>query len=373
MEDELLTCIKYEDIKYLESGQISKYVFPVPRKKAHQERISHLIVRFFVITVTPQEEILYLVQKRGKQKKGHPEYFTDSASGHVVYEDDMDLDKIKLNAIRELEEEFGIPEEKIKKVIFRGLEIEKNSFSGEIAYIFYGLVDNDVKLNPNPDELEINGSKFYNKKELKTLFEKEKVVDYSRIIWQSILNTDFLSLFDEKEFISKKEKIALFIGRFQPLHKGHLFVIKEILKRVKQLKIGIGSAQISHTLNDPFTAEERKQFLVRTLNRLGYKGRYRIYQIPDIFNAKKWVDYVISVVGHVDIIYSNNEWVRELFLNKGYKISNKIILEMKKYNGSIIRNSILEDTDNWKKLVPKEVENIIKDINGIERLKKLKN
>ncbi|HIQ38838.1 MAG TPA: nicotinamide-nucleotide adenylyltransferase, partial [Methanothermococcus okinawensis] len=47
------------------------------------------------------------------------------------------------------------------------------------------------------------------------------------------------------------------IGRWQPFHKGHLSIIEEISKEVDELIIGIGSAQKSHTLNDPFTAGER--------------------------------------------------------------------------------------------------------------------
>ena len=61
MEEEILACIKEENIKFLESGQISKYVFPIPRKEAHLKKIPHLIVRVFIIAITPNGEIRYLV------------------------------------------------------------------------------------------------------------------------------------------------------------------------------------------------------------------------------------------------------------------------------------------------------------------------
>ncbi|MEM0023032.1 MAG: adenylyltransferase/cytidyltransferase family protein, partial [Archaeoglobaceae archaeon] len=47
---------------------------------------------------------------------------------------------------------------------------------------------------------------------------------------------------------------ALFIGRFQPYHLGHHEVVKKILEEVDELIIGIGSAQESHSLENPFTA-----------------------------------------------------------------------------------------------------------------------
>ncbi|EQD45121.1 nicotinamide-nucleotide adenylyltransferase, partial [mine drainage metagenome] len=50
---------------------------------------------------------------------------------------------------------------------------------------------------------------------------------------------------------------AFVVGRFQPFHNGHLHVIKEILSQYSSVIIGIGSAQYSHTMENPFTAGER--------------------------------------------------------------------------------------------------------------------
>jgi cytidyltransferase-like protein len=40
---------------------------------------------------------------------------------------------------------------------------------------------------------------------------------------------------------------AIFVGRFQPFHKGHLKAIRWILKREKEIFIVIGSSQESFT------------------------------------------------------------------------------------------------------------------------------
>ena len=50
---------------------------------------------------------------------------------------------------------------------------------------------------------------------------------------------------------------ALYIGRFQPPHLGHISVIKEILKKYDSVIIGIGSAQEKGTYENPFSAAER--------------------------------------------------------------------------------------------------------------------
>jgi len=370
MKEEILACIDNENKRFLQSGQISKYIFPMERSEAHNKKISHLITRFFIITITPKGEILYLVQKRGKTKKTYPEYFTDSSSGHVNYEKNLDLNKIKKNAIRELEEEFGIPHNALQKVLFYDINTEGQ----EIAYIFFGIADFNVELNPDPSELEIKSSRFYNKTELENLLENEKNIDYSKKIWKKILHTDIISLFEKEiEPIRENRKtIALFIGRFQPLHHGHIYVIKEILKTYKKIKIGIGSSQLSHTLNDPFSCEERKAFIRGALKKRNISPKkFEIYEIPDIFNAKKWVDHVISIVGEFNSVVSNSDWVRELFFKKGIKVEKKITIFKKKFNGNNIRKLIIQNNKKWKTLVPKEVVELIQKYNGLNRIKSL--
>ncbi|UCD02127.1 MAG: nicotinamide-nucleotide adenylyltransferase [Promethearchaeota archaeon] len=368
MEKEILVCIDDKNKKFLQSGQISKHIFPMERIKAHNKKVSHLITRFFIISKRPDGDIVYLVQKRGKNKKTFPEYFTDSSSGHITWTRNLDLNKIKKNAIRELEEEFGIPPKAIQKVFFYDINTEGN----EIAYIFFGTIDYNTQLIPNPKELEVSDSKFYRRTELEKLLENEKNIDYSKNIWKKILYTDVLSLFykDTEPLNMKGNDIALFIGRFQPLHHGHIYVLKQILKSYKKVKIGIGSSQLSHTINDPFTSEERKKFLNASLEKRGISSKkYEIYNIPDIFNAKKWVNHVISIVGEFSSLFSNSDWVRELFLNKGFKVERKITIFNKKYNGNNIRNLIKKNDKKWKTLVPKEIVELIEEFNGIQRIK----
>jgi nicotinamide-nucleotide adenylyltransferase len=370
MKNEILACIDEKNKKFLQSGQISKYIFPMERKDAHRKKISHIITRFFIISQAPNGELLYLVQKRGKSKEEFPEYFTDSSSGHVNWAKNLNLIKIKKDALRELEEEFGIPPKAIQKVQF----FDINTKGNEIAYIFLGLVNFNVQLNPDPNELDVKSSRFYSKPELKKLLEREKYIDYSKKIWEKILSVDILSFFEKKNepLTRKQNNIALFIGRFQPLHHGHIYVIKNILKSFKIVKIGIGSSQLSYTLNDPFTNEERKKFLDAALKKRGISSkRYEIFYIPDIFNAKKWVDHVISIVGEFNSVFSNSDWVRELFFKKGRKVEQKITIFQKSFNGNNIRNLIIKNNKKWKTLVPKEIVTLIEEFDGINRIQAL--
>ncbi|MHA1193484.1 MAG: nicotinamide-nucleotide adenylyltransferase [Promethearchaeota archaeon] len=373
MEKEILACIKDQDIKYLQSGQISKHVFPLERKKAHDDHVSHLIIRVFAYSISPENEIMYLIQKRNIKKESFPGYFTDSASGHVIYRKNLSLKDIEQNAKRELEEEFGIQPKYIRKISFYDLRTETYTNTSEISYNFLFQVDHDVKLKADPIELDTETSKFYSETELKQILKKENYVDYSRKIWEELIAIDLKELIKNKMNIKKQGDVALFIGRFQPFHHGHIYVINNIFKEFKKIKIAIGSSQLSNTCINPFTSTERKKFLVAALKSRKYPAKnYEIFEIPDIFNAEKWVNHVVSIVGNFDAVFSNSDWIRILFQQKGFIIGKKITIFKKKYNGTNIRKLICKNDKNWRNLVPKEVIKIIEgsSIDGLNRIKK---
>jgi nicotinamide-nucleotide adenylyltransferase len=159
---------------------------------------------------------------------------------------------------------------------------------------------------------------------------------------------------------------ALFIGRFQPVHKGHLQVLQGAAREYDELIIGMGSSQYSHTFENPFTADERKQMLSDSLETAGVTN-YRIVLIPDIHNPPKWVDHVLSIVSDFDVVLSNNPLTRRLFQNKGYQVKSTPVFERDRYAGREIRRR-MKMGDTWESLVPEAAARFIKNINGVERV-----
>ena len=51
--------------------------------------------------------------------------------------------------------------------------------------------------------------------------------------------------------------LCVFVGRFQPVHAGHMSVIDEALKRAGHVLVVVGSANEPRSVRNPFTAEER--------------------------------------------------------------------------------------------------------------------
>jgi len=162
---------------------------------------------------------------------------------------------------------------------------------------------------------------------------------------------------------------VLFIGRFQPFHKGHLKIIKEASKKYDEIIIGIGSSQYNNTIDNPFTNKERKRMVDISLKNIGIKN-YKIVLIPDIHNPPKWVDHVLSIISEFDVVLSNNVLTKQLFSDKGYIVKETPLYNKDKYSGKVIRSKIKKD-EKWENLVPKEVFQIIKKINGINRIKQL--
>ena len=100
---------------------------------------------------------------------------------------------------------------------------------------------------------------------------------------------------------------ALFIGRFQPFHNGHLKVIKNSLKIYNEIIIGIGSSQYKDKPENPFSSEERSDMIKKTLVNQDINN-YKIVRIPDIHNPPKWVEHVKSIISDFDVVITNNSF-----------------------------------------------------------------
>jgi len=138
---------------------------------------------------------------------------------------------------------------------------------------------------------------------------------------------------------------ALFIGRFQPFHQGHLDAIKQISE--PEIIIGIGSSQYSGTDDNPYSFEEREKMINSVLSKTDLN--YKIIAIPDIHDEKNWVEHVKNIVGDFDIVYTGNDWVKKLFEDKEYKV--KTIKHNIDISGTKVREMIKNNDDTWKKFV----------------------
>jgi|TARA_Y100000004_G_C8950768_1_gene428396 nicotinamide mononucleotide adenylyltransferase len=94
------------------------------------------------------------------------------------------------------------------------------------------------------------------------------------------------------------KKYSLFIGRWQPLHKGHLWLINERLKEGKNVWLGIRDVEPDE--NNPWTANQIEEMIHEgELKDLIQDGRIITSIIPDVesVNYGRGVGY--EVIEHI--------------------------------------------------------------------------
>jgi len=162
---------------------------------------------------------------------------------------------------------------------------------------------------------------------------------------------------------------ALLIGRYQPFHNGHLKAVQEIVGEGFSVVIAVGSAQLSHTLENPFTAGERHLMIANALEDEGIQN-YEIIPIIDINRYAIWVAHVESLVPPIKVVFSNNPLTTRLFSEKKYEVRAQQLYDRDIYSGTVVRQRIISG-ENWQELVPDAVVKVIDDIDGVKRITEL--
>ncbi len=166
-------------------------------------------------------------------------------------------------------------------------------------------------------------------------------------------------------------KRGLFVGRFQPIHKGHVKAIGDILKQVDELVIVVGSAQYSHRADNPFTVGERITMTRRAIESEDIPlARCWIVPVPDIHIHMMWVAEIVGYTPRFDIVFTNEPLTRRLFIEAGFKVKPVPFYKRKIYSATEIRERMLNNK-GWEELVPESTAQIIKEIGGIERIQDL--
>jgi nicotinamide-nucleotide adenylyltransferase len=162
---------------------------------------------------------------------------------------------------------------------------------------------------------------------------------------------------------------GLLIGRFQPFHLGHLDAVLFGLSRTENLFICIGSSNKSNEKKNPFSAEERREMIISSIE-ASMIDRIKIFDIPDIDNHEKWTFEIDRIVPKYEVIFTNDEFTKTLFEKRQMNVIPVILKDRGKFSGTNIRQLITEDK-NWQDLVPEGTQKVLDKINANERLKNL--
>ena len=163
---------------------------------------------------------------------------------------------------------------------------------------------------------------------------------------------------------------ALFIGRFQPFHKGHLRVVTDANAWAEEIILGIAAATDSFSLENPFTAGERAEMIDLAMGEAGVR-RARTVAIPDIHNHVIWAGYVVSLCPPFDVVVAHNPVTLELFSKEGFEVRKVPLFSRSRYSGTRVRRLMAAGDNRWVAFVPPAVARYIREIDGDGRMRRM--
>ncbi|MCF6775161.1 bifunctional nicotinamide-nucleotide adenylyltransferase/Nudix hydroxylase [Thiotrichales bacterium 19X7-9] len=143
-----------------------------------------------------------------------------------------------------------------------------------------------------------------------------------------------------------KYSCGVFIGRFQPLHTGHLHVINHALAICQKLILLVGSSNRAPSIRNPFSFNERKQMILADLESTGIDINRIILEPID------------------DYYYDENAWLNDvkIAVNRNVNQDDTIVLvghnkDSSSYYLSLFPNWHYQEVENFKQLNATEFRN----------------
>ena len=164
---------------------------------------------------------------------------------------------------------------------------------------------------------------------------------------------------------------GLLVGRFQPFHLGHLGVVQGLraARPDETVLLGIGGAQESCPLADPFTAGERWEMIDRALRGAQVDG-WAVVPVADIHQHALWVAHLVGLLPRFERVYTNNPLTRLLFERAGFAVENPPLIDRARYEGAKIRALMISGGD-WAGRLPTPVAEYLREVGGVDRLRLL--
>lgn len=165
---------------------------------------------------------------------------------------------------------------------------------------------------------------------------------------------------------------AAMIGRFQPFHLGHLEFVRQILVENSEVIIIVGSSQANFTPHNPFTAGERIHMIRNSLIEAEIcMEKVTLVHVMDDQNNYSWFRNLKTFTPPFNVLYTGNVFIKILLEKEDILLKDPIFTKKDQYNGTNIRKLIAKNDHSWERLVPESVKDIIFQIDGTERIKKL--
>jgi transcription antitermination factor NusB/nicotinamide-nucleotide adenylyltransferase len=173
---------------------------------------------------------------------------------------------------------------------------------------------------------------------------------------------------------------ALFVGRFQPLHKGHIATLRLIGSRFSHIVVVIGSAQAQRTKDNPLSAAERRELLMDVCSTMSFtldqrvsagetKPTIIIIDAPDQTSDQAWAEAIINQSPRFGIVYTNHQATAQVFSSLEYAVFQPPLHKPQEFNDAAIRDKIKRG-EPWDRLVPTKVYKFLEEQGLVALMKK---
>ena len=165
---------------------------------------------------------------------------------------------------------------------------------------------------------------------------------------------------------------SLFIGRFQPFHRGHLDAVEQIFAEGETdlLIIGIGSAEENYTPENPFSAGERFAMIYDSLLAAGIGAeRFNICPVRNIHHYGLWPHHNRLLLPPFARVYSGSPLVQLLF-GENADIEVRSLRDTTGVTATTVRER-LRRGESCADLVPPAVEQLLAHYKAGERIQRV--
>ena len=183
---------------------------------------------------------------------------------------------------------------------------------------------------------------------------------------------------------------ALYCGRFQPPHQGHLNSVKYGFRFADKVLIGVRDTPLR--LKDPLTVEERIEAWKRLLRSEGVLHKVIIKAVPDfsketplphedkvvlkghpLLDWARRVEEIFGVSPENTVFIGNKPSMVLAFNLLGYIVipGHRNVHRLVDVSASRLREMILNRDESWRNLLPKPIVEYLDEIDIYSRLKSL--
>lgn len=152
-----------------------------------------------------------------------------------------------------------------------------------------------------------------------------------------ISNDEEQRLLQVRGEVVPSQRVGLVIGRFQPLHYGHIYLFKQALAIAHAIIIGVGSANVKNQDN-PFSVSFREGMVRQAIQQHDFAQRVLgVVQLNDYQDDRFWLEETLKKTGDIDVVIGNNEWVNGIFSKANVATREVPLLNRGGYEGTKIR------------------------------------